>query len=477
MDSPTPRAEGDTIPFPHLDQPTSYIAPLPGDQTSPPTSPTSPKSPRKSQASTPTTRTRKRTGTVSSVASVASSRLRSASIKLIDSDVPLGAWAGLGAATSHAPSLADIRRGSYASPEFELEKEKERRASIGSVEGSRERWKLSRTSSGFSSKSLGAVGGRGKRRSSVLVEEESGDPLAVTARERDAGMENEGKEEVEADVIKEKPRTEDTSALETAPTNEESPQTEYQFPPKLPWTTSFAIGLRAFWGWFLTPLGFLITIYALNVVAWGGMLFLLLCNASPAMCHPTCNDINSPRRKWIEWDSQILNALFCVTGYGLIPWRFRDLYWLLVYRIGLQGRSREKRMIGLRRLAGIHRGWFRLQGSQEWTSEFGDDRDATNDAVPLPLTKRLDPPLTGVRAPPTATWRLDFVIWCMVWNTFFQVCLCGFMWGLTRYVEEVCKTSSSLANISQIYSPILGYRLIHWSRMRRRRHWRHRDVS
>ncbi|KFY94778.1 hypothetical protein V498_03727 [Pseudogymnoascus sp. VKM F-4517 (FW-2822)] len=35
------------------------------------------------------------------------------------------------------------------------------------------------------------------------------------------------------------------------------------------------------------------------------------------MCHPTCDDINSPRRVWIEIDSQILNALFCVTGFGL----------------------------------------------------------------------------------------------------------------------------------------------------------------
>jgi MFS family permease len=36
------------------------------------------------------------------------------------------------------------------------------------------------------------------------------------------------------------------------------------------------------------------------------------------------------RKVWIEIDSQILNALFCVTGLGLIPWRVRDLY--QVYR-------------------------------------------------------------------------------------------------------------------------------------------------
>lgn len=134
--------------------------------------------------------------------------------------------------------------------------------------------------------------------------------------------------------------------------------TGYQFPPRRNWTQSTVIFLKAFWKFFITPVGLLVTVYGLNVVAWGGMLFLLLCNASPAMCYPTCNDINSPRRVWIEIDSLILNALFCVTGFGTIPWRFRDLYYLLQYRL-------QKQRVGLRRLAGINRSWFRLHGSQE----------------------------------------------------------------------------------------------------------------
>jgi hypothetical protein len=28
---------------------------------------------------------------------------------------------------------------------------------------------------------------------------------------------------------------------------------------------------------------------------------------------------------------------------------------------------------------------------------------------------------------------MDFVIWSNVWNTFFQCCLCGFMWAMNRY--------------------------------------------
>ena len=117
------------------------------------------------------------------------------------------------------------------------------------------------------------------------------------------------------------------------------------------------------------------------MVAWGGMLFLLLVEAAPAMCNPTCNDLYSARRicpspslppspypSWslslipflppflpflilpqliragIETDSQILNALFCVTGLGLLPWRARDLY--LLFRKNYQ------------KLAVIHQGWY-----------------------------------------------------------------------------------------------------------------------
>jgi hypothetical protein len=205
----------------------------------------------------------------------------------------------------------------------------------------------------------------------------------------------------------------------------------YQFPPKHRWTESIVIGLKAFWKFFLTPIGFLVVIYGLNVVAWGGMLFLLLCNASPAMCKPTCNDINSPRRVWIEVDSQILTALFCVTGFGTIPWRFRDLYYLLQYRI-------KKNHASLQKLAGINRGWFRLPGSQDLPVELGPEDVETgaanfSNSLPLPLKSIPKAPLTGIRAPPTPLWRLDFVIWTMVWNTIFQAVLSGCMWGLNRY--------------------------------------------
>ncbi|KAI4142653.1 MAG: hypothetical protein LQ340_007271 [Diploschistes diacapsis] len=209
----------------------------------------------------------------------------------------------------------------------------------------------------------------------------------------------------------------------------------YSFPAEKTWWEAIVIGFKAFMRFTFTPLGFFIVLYGLLVVAWGGMLFLLLCNASPVMCQLgngtyDCNNINSPRRVWIEWDSQIVNAFFCVTGFGLIPWRFRDFYYLLKWRV-------SKKEQGLRKLAGYHNGWFRLPNSDRLPvksySKSQMWEDENNPALPLPLSKTPAPPLTGARAPPTPLWKLDFVIWAFVWNTILQGVLSGFMWGLNRY--------------------------------------------
>lgn len=217
----------------------------------------------------------------------------------------------------------------------------------------------------------------------------------------------------------------------------------YHFPPKFPVKEQIQMGLVSFWAFYNTGFGFFLTIYALNVVAWGGMLFLLLCNAAPpsVMCYPDgdCNAIDSPRRVWIEIDSQILNALFCVTGFGLAPWRFRDLYYLLKYRF--QGDHKA-----LRSLAGVHRGWFRLAGSDHLPAHLGpkniEEAEGTFDVntVPYPLETIPDAPPTGIRAPPTPIWKLDYVIWLNVWNTLFQICLSTFMWAMDRYARPSWST-------------------------------------
>jgi hypothetical protein len=381
--------------------------------TFPPESTNSPASPRRSGSIPPSptaayqTRGRTETNTSTSASSI-TGMIRRASLSLMNSDPPPGFLAASAQTIAQAPSLADIRRGSFSHDGWTQEKQLEHRRSSAASVG---RGPMSRTSSGFSATSAG----RGVKRQDT-------DPIPRLAEEPDANTSALG------DAIRVGAKT----SIETSENPEASNSQEgYEDLTKIPWKTSWAISFKAFFKWVITPLGFFITIYGLNVVAWGGMLFLLLCNASPAMCKPSCNDINSPRRIWIEIDSQILNALFCVTGFGLIPWRFRDLYWLMVYRLGIKGRSEEQRMIGLRRLAGIHRGWFRLPGSdKEPENHYADDE--SNPTVPLPVEKKLTPPLTGVRAPPTALWRMDYVIWMNCWNTFLQACLCGFMWGYNR---------------------------------------------
>ncbi|KAG2420453.1 hypothetical protein HFD88_000065 [Aspergillus terreus] len=176
--------------------------------------------------------------------------------------------------------------------------------------------------------------------------------------------------------------------------------------------------------WIKTPKGFFILIYGLNIVAWGGMLFLLICNAAPAMCHPSCNDLYSSRRIWIETTSQILNGLFCVTGFGLAPWRFRDLYWWCRWRMA--GSDREKSLAGIARLASIHQAWYCTPIVVSCDGCDGDCGCEQNKSSALAEA-------LGGRAPATATWKMDFVVWCNIWNTIFQGCLAGCMWEMNRF--------------------------------------------
>ncbi|KAH9829517.1 Protein of unknown function (DUF2985) [Teratosphaeria destructans] len=417
--------------------------------------------------------TRKRTNTIASVAqSVRSvtSPIQSVATDLLQRDPPVGFFAATAATVAYAPTVGEIRRGSYGDKGWRVEEQRQRRRpsqqTCASPVSDRE------VVQSPSIKAFAALHEEPDHAAGTV------DGATASPREHDPPP-----------AIQ--PCT-DQDRIQNITKDRRVYSSGYVPPPVVPWTTSTWIGLKAFWKWFLTPLGFLVTFYGLNVVAWGGMLFLLLCNASKPMCwapvpgsyadgerssaaslalndgryprYHNCNDINSPRRIWIEIDSQILNALFCVTGFGFIPWRFRDLYYLLRFRLTRVRRAGyERKMYGLRVLAGIYRGWFRLPGSDTLNTmssvEYqrslvttgvenhlaaltntvehgaGDSHNSLPEdtRVPIPVTKRPDDPLTGVRAPPTATWKLDFFIWCQVGNTLFQAVLCGFMWGMTRY--------------------------------------------
>jgi hypothetical protein len=227
----------------------------------------------------------------------------------------------------------------------------------------------------------------------------------------------------------------------------------YKFPPKHTWKEATAIGFRAFLNFtFRSWVGFLIVFYCVQVVGWGGMIFLLLCTAGdPRMCWlerppgsgnwvKDCSDKHTSKSLWIEIDAQVLTGLFCVTAFGLAPWRCRDLWFLMQYRIWHE-------TLALRKLAAVHRGWYRLPGSQHLAPTVnaadlveGRDDEAL-ELLPYPLEKAPPPPWTGVRALPTKVWKMDFVVWLMFANTIFQVILCGFMWGQNRFTRAAWTTA------------------------------------
>ncbi|KAK5629724.1 hypothetical protein RRF57_005439 [Xylaria bambusicola] len=210
----------------------------------------------------------------------------------------------------------------------------------------------------------------------------------------------------------------------------------YHFPPKYPIKEQIHWGLNAYWDFYNTGFGLFFTVYALNVIGWGFMIVLLLGGAAPQMCWVdgkyNCDDINSPRRIWIEIDSQVLTALFSATGFGMAPWRIRDLYLLLRYRM-------NKDQKALRRLAGVHRGWIRLEGSEKLPPTLGPKNieeitvPYDENTVPYPVETIPDAPLTGVRAQPSKLWKMDIITWLNIWYLVFQAALSGVMWFLSRY--------------------------------------------
>ncbi|KAJ5098380.1 hypothetical protein N7532_005381 [Penicillium argentinense] len=177
--------------------------------------------------------------------------------------------------------------------------------------------------------------------------------------------------------------------------------------PKLSWRSLCKKISTAVWRFICTPTGLFITIYGLNVVAWGAMLFFLLLNVG---------SLSKERKElWIEIDSQILNGLFCLTSWGLAPWRIRDTYWLLMWHFG----SKEKSKRSVSQLAKRNASWFRIwdTGSVE---EASDNRDFIKTA-------------TGNIAPATSSWKMDFVVINMLLNSLFQIGMATFMWYYDRH--------------------------------------------
>ncbi|MCJ1466137.1 hypothetical protein MMC07_004756 [Pseudocyphellaria aurata] len=405
--------------------------------------------------------------TMSRSSSGTSGRLRSASLRFLESGPPLGAWHAAGEALGKAPTHGDIRRGSFSHDGWDAGIQR-RHSVVTSPESQRT----------FPSTTSNTSPTPGMRPSGLDTHEETiaeneifssgsgrmGQPRYSADDDDDLAPEEDRlppKRNLDPQ-LNAPAKAGNTSTpvridppISSTPPSNQGPDADgvypngYKFPPKHTRKEAISIGFKGFCKYAITPLGFLVVVYCLNVVAWGGMLFLLLIGGgNQYMCYPErfhgvkdCNDLWSPRRIWLEIDSQILNALFCVTGLGLIPWRFRDLFYLLQFRL-------LRKQSGLRKLGGIHNGWFRLPGSADLpvvpkSSYLAEDLD--NPALPIPASKIPDGPLTGIRAPATKLWKLDYVIWAFVLNTFLQCVLCAFMWGYNRFKRPSWATGVFIA--------------------------------
>ncbi|PQE29552.1 alpha-L-rhamnosidase C protein [Rutstroemia sp. NJR-2017a BBW] len=229
-------------------------------------------------------------------------RIRSSSISMVDAALNFnpqpGMWAATGTAIAYAPTLNELREpiGGGANIEF--------------------------TPHGHSAR--------------TVTTDVNGEPFLAKTLSKTKTRRMSTATATILNTIADKPEIGGIKPAPTATTEAEKPSlaelTAVPDHEKHGWRPATLHALQAFWKFVLTPTGFLMTLYGLNIVAWGAMLFFLLLDAAPAMDHPSANSNDSPRKKWLEIDSQILNALFCVTGFGLAPWRFRDLYFLLQTR-------------------------------------------------------------------------------------------------------------------------------------------------
>ncbi|EER45281.1 conserved hypothetical protein [Histoplasma capsulatum H143] len=454
--------------FPSVEEGNGSSPPSPVAAQLPPAPPTNkhpPPSTRSDRASKP-----------SGTSPAASSRLRSASLIFLESNPPSGMWIATGDIASRAPTLNEIRAGCFSADGW-------------TEEGQIQRFKLPRANTSVPRVAVTKSNALQEqeqtahlRRSNTAPPWNSGnDTITITGgkymKQGDDCLSRQSTERPLTLSVKSAIDTKSAQAASPARIPDETGTypNGYHFPPKHTWSQATIIGLKAFGRFVITPFGLLVTIYGLNIVAWGAMIFFLLLNAAPALCNPSCSASNSARKIWIEIDSQILNALFCVTGFGLI---------LALQGLLLPPQWRAmNRHDALCKLAGVHRSGLDCpaaisclltSGSPPVTSpshrnnNSGSDSDSDsgngnnsndnhnnnnntntadtyteeqlgqflqNPSLPLPLSSIAAAPLTGVRARPTKPFLLDIVVWMYVLNTALQACLAGVMWGLDRFTR------------------------------------------
>ncbi|KAM0546958.1 hypothetical protein ACHAPJ_010618 [Fusarium lateritium] len=347
-------------------------------------------------------------------------RVRGASISLINANPQLGMWQATGTAIAQAPNLTELRDAESGGDKIEFNAQgHSARYAVPDPDGE---LKLVKTSTLTRRPSLLPSAPTFKKdpfiEEPAVIPEETQvehEPITTEPDITEAPSEQHDRHHFH---LREK--------FHQRPARRQSLYEKHKADDKEKWGPTVMNGLKAFWKFFLTPSGFLITLYGLNIVAWGAMLFFLLLNTAPAMNHPSANSNDSARKKWIEIDSQILNALFCVTGFGLAPWRFRD--WYRYHRA-----VHWKNVPAMQKLTEQNKAWFRPPA---WATEM------QTEAKPKPTDSTSEiirsATFTGEKAPPTPLWKLGFTIYMMSWatGTFIGLgCGTGLLSGLMSWWE------------------------------------------
>ncbi|KAH0363560.1 hypothetical protein KCU65_g7308, partial [Aureobasidium melanogenum] len=172
-------------------------------------------------------------------------RIRAASVstasKILSYDPEPGMWSATGTAIAHAPNLTDLRNNNI---DFDVD--------------------------GHLATTLESTEPGGNKRATTLPK--------VLPEPSTTIPSNDDKKSLDPLV----------QTLSHSTTTPDTPKT---------WKQTIVTGVIAFWHFFKTPTGFLITLYGLNVVAWGAMLFFLILKVAPAMNHYDGGDADSSPRK------------------------------------------------------------------------------------------------------------------------------------------------------------------------------------
>ncbi|KAL0572041.1 hypothetical protein V5O48_009919 [Marasmius crinis-equi] len=181
--------------------------------------------------------------------------------------------------------------------------------------------------------------------------------------------------------------------------------------------------LKGVWSFLKTPMGIITGIYGFLVVFWGAAIVLFLAKI--------INLHNADRQGfWVEVSSQVVNALFTITGIGLAPSRILDTYRIAKIYHYKRRTARLRKEAGLPQLydpddlpdpafdpnyvhvltdkeqKDLHRQQRKFQYSQTWYRPHGTE---THRAYPISYA---------------------LTICCLNdGNSIFQAMLCGCMWS------------------------------------------------